>query len=159
MDIWSKALLPGHRYSYVDENLADEIKELNRRIAELEKMLSMVLAPLQNVGKTTQNYLRLTGLLLDHGGLTPDLILPDVKDPISREIVRVLMNKSEQNISQITDLVRSKRGTASRRIIREKIQELAEKNVIQQQQKGSRTVYGLTESVIKKWSQMLGFTL
>ncbi len=143
----------------MEKNLTDEIKELNRRIAELEKMLSMILQPLQNAGKTTQNYLRLTGLLLDHGGLTPDLILPEVKDPISREIVRVLMSKSEQNISQITDLVRSKRGTASRRIIREKIQELIEKNVLQQKQKGSRTVYGLTESVIKKWSQMLGFTL
>ena len=143
----------------MEKNLTDEIKELNRRIAELEKMLSMILQPLQNAGKTTQNYLRLTGLLLDHGGLTPDLILPEVKDPISREIVRVLMSKSEQNISQITDLVRSKRGTASRRIIREKIQELIEKNVLQQKHKGSRTVYGLTESVIKKWSQMLGFTL
>ena len=143
----------------MDKNLADEVKELNRRIAELEKMLSMILAPLQNAGKTTQNYLRLTGLLLDHGGLTPDLILPEVKDPISREIVQVLMNKSEQNVSEITELVRSKRGTASRRIIREKIQELMGKNVIQSKQMGSRTVYGLTESVIKKWSQMLGFTL
>lgn len=144
----------------MEKNLTDEIKELNRRIADLEKMLSMILQPLQNAGKTTQNYLRLTGLLLDHGGLTPDLILPEVKDSISREIVRVLMSKSEeQNISQITDLVRSKRGTASRRIIREKIQELMEKNVLQQKQKDSRTVYGLTESVIKKWSQMLGFTL
>ena len=143
----------------MEKDLTDEIKELNRRIAELEKMLSMILQPLQNAGKTTQNYLRLTGLLLDHGGLTPDLILPEVKDSISREIVRVLMSKNEQNISQITDLVRSKRGTASRRIIREKIQELVEKNVLQQKHLGSRTVYGLTESVIKKWSQMLGFTL
>ena len=141
------------------KDLKDEIKELNKRINELEKMLSTLIQPLRNVQKTTQNYLRLTGLLLDHGGLTPDLILPEVKDPISREIVRVLLDRNEQNISQITELVRGKRGTASRRTIREKIQELMEKEIIQKRQKGSRYVYSLTEKVIKKWSQMLGFDI
>jgi len=47
-----------------------------KRISELEKMLSVLIKPLQDVRKTTSNYMRLTGLLLDHGGLTPDLILP-----------------------------------------------------------------------------------
>ena len=60
---------------YVEKNLADEIKELNKRISELEKMLSILMQPLRDVGKTASNYLRLTGLLLDHGGLTPDIIL------------------------------------------------------------------------------------
>ena len=69
------------------------------------------------------------------------------------------MDRNEQNISQITELIRSKRGTASRRIIREKIQELTEKNIIQKHQKGSLYVYSLTEKVIKKWSQMLGFNI
>lgn len=143
----------------VKKDLTDEVKELNKRISELEKMLSVLIQPLKDVSKTTQNYLKITGLLLDHGGLTPDLILPKVKDPISREIVRVLLDRNEQNISQITELVRSKRGTASRRVIRKKLQELTEKNIIQKQQKGSRYVYSLTEKVIKKWSQMLGFNI
>ena len=141
------------------KDLKKEIKELNKRISDLEKMLSTLMQPLRNVGKTTQNYMRLTGLILDHGGLTPDMILPDVKDPISKEIVRVLMDRSEQNISQITELVRAKRGTASRRIIREKIQELEEKNIITKQLKGKLYVYSLSEDVIKKWSQMLGFNI
>ena len=141
------------------KDLVDEVKELNKRISELEKMLSILIKPLQDVRKTTSNYMRLTGLLLDHGGLTPDLILPEIKDPISKEIVRVLMDRSKQNISQITELIRIKRGTASRRIIREKIQELTEKNIIQKHQKGSLYVYSLNEEVIKKWSQMLGFNI
>lgn len=139
------------------EEIREEIKELNKRISELENMLSVLLQPLQNVQKTTENYLRVIGLLLDHGGLTPDLILPEVKDPISKEIVRVLLDRSDQNISQITELVRSKRGTASRRIIREKLQYLIEKDIVQRQQKGSRYTYRLTEKVVKKWSQLLGF--
>ena len=143
----------------MESDLKKEIKELNKRISELEKILSMFVQPLRNVGRTTQNYLRLTGLLLDHGGLTPDLILTEVKDPISKEIVRVLMDRTEQNISQITELVRSKRGTASRRIIRERIQELEGKDIIHKQLKGKLYVYSLSENVIKKWSQMLGFNI
>ena len=140
------------------KDLADEIKELNKRIGELEKMLSVIMKPLSDAQKTTQNYMKIAGLLLDHGGLTPDLILPELKDPISKDIVRVLLEKSELNISQITELVRSKRGTASRRIIREKMHELETKNIIQKQQHGSRYLYGLTAEVIRKWTQLLGFS-
>ena len=93
------------------KDLADEVKELNKRIIELEKMISVLIKPLKDIRKTTSNYMRLTGLLLDHGGLTPDLILPEIKDPISKEIVRVLMDRKDQNISQITELIRNKRGT------------------------------------------------
>jgi DNA-binding HxlR family transcriptional regulator len=143
----------------VSKDLAKEVKELNKRISELEKMLSNLTKPLQKVSKTTQNYLRLTGLLLDHGGLTPDMILPEIKDPISKEIVRVMIERTDQNISEITELVRTKRGTASRRIIRDRINDLEDKNIVKKSQKGSRYVYNLTDKVIKKWSQMLGFDI
>jgi DNA-binding transcriptional ArsR family regulator len=142
----------------VPKDIANEIKELNRRINELETMLSALMKPLNDARKTTQNYLKLAGLLLDHGGLTPDLILPELKDAISRDIVRVLLERNEQNISQITELVKTKRGSASRRIIRKKLQELETKNIVQKQQKGSRYVYSLTIEVIKKWTELLGLT-
>jgi hypothetical protein len=139
------------------KNLTEEVKELNKRINELEEMLSAVIAPLKDVGKVTQNYMKLISILIDRGGLTPDMILPDVKDSISKDIVRALLERPNQNISQIEELVRSKRGTASRRIIREKLVLLEEKNIIQKQLKGSLYVYSLNETVIKKWSQLLGF--
>jgi len=143
----------------VEKDLTEEVKELNKRINELEKMISSIITPLQDVGKITQNYMKIIGLLLDKGGLTPDMILSDVKDPISKDIVRVLLERPNQNISQITELVRSKRGTASRRIIREKLKELEEKDIVQKSQKKSLYVYRLTDEVIKKWSQMLGFNI
>jgi len=142
----------------VEKDLTDEVKELNKRISELEKMLSVLMKPFTDIRKTTESYMRLAGLLLDHGGLTPDLILPELKDPISKDIVRVLLERPEQNVSQITDLVKSRRGTASRRIIREKLVDLEKKNIIQKQQRGSRSVYSLTAEVIKKWTQLLGLT-
>jgi DNA-binding transcriptional ArsR family regulator len=142
----------------VEKDLTDEVKELNKRISDLEKMLSVLMKPFTDIRKTTESYMRLAGLLLDHGGLTPDLILPELKDPISKEIVRVLLERPEQNVSQITDLVKSRRGTASRRIIREKLLDLEKKNIIQKQQRRSRSVYSLTAEVIKKWTQLLGLT-
>jgi DNA-binding HxlR family transcriptional regulator len=143
----------------VNKDLEKEVKELNKRISELEKMLSTAIKPLQQVSDTTQRYLKITSLVLEHGGLTPDMILPELKDHISQEIVRVLIDRKDQNISQITELVRSKRGTASRRIIRERLKELEEKEIVKKQQKGSIYVYSLTSKVIKKWSQMLGFNI
>jgi len=143
----------------VAKDLSEEVKKLNKRIEELEKMLSTLVEPLRNVRDLTQNYLKIAGIIIDKGGLTPDAILPELKDHISQEIVRVLLDRTEQNISQITELVRTRRGTASRRIIREKIKELTEKDIIQKKQKGSISVYSLTDKVIKKWSQMLGFKI
>jgi len=139
------------------DNLSDEIKSLNKRIDELETMLRTVIQPFQEIGKSTSNYIRLIGIMLEHGGLTPDTILSDLKDPIEKDIIRVLTQKKDLNISQITDNVRSTRGTASRRIIREKLKNLETKNMVYSQQKGSRIVYNLTDEVIKKWSQVLGF--
>ncbi len=138
-------------------DLAEEVKELNKRISELEKMLSTIIAPLQDVSKVTQNYMRLIGILIDRGGLSPDMTLPELKDPISKDIVRVLLEKNNQNVSQIEELVRSKRGSASRRIIREKLHYLEGKNIVQKQLKGSLYVYSLNEAILKKWSQLLGF--
>ena len=143
----------------MEKDLSEEVKKLNKRIQELEKMLSAVIKPLQDTGRIAQNYLRLTGILIDKGGLTPDAIFPEIKDPISKEIVRVLLDKNEQNISQITELVRSRRGTASRRIVRERVNHLIDKDIIKKNQKGSNYVYSLTDKVIKKWSQMLGFKI
>jgi len=144
---------------FVSKDLEKEVKELNKRISELEKMINKMITPLREVSKTTRNYLKITSLVLEHGGLTPDMILPDLKDQISREIVRVLLERQNQNISEITELVRSKRGTSSRRIIRERLKELEGKSIVQKQMKGKLYVYTLTDKVIKKWSQLLGFNI
>jgi len=142
----------------VDESLTEQIKILNKRIDELEQMLSVFLKPMKDIRSSANSYLRLVSLLLEHGGLTPDVLLPDLQDPIAQEIVRVLTKRSDVNISQITELVRSKRGTASRRIIREKLNNLEQKKIVTKQMVGSRNVYRLSDEVLKKWSQILGFT-
>jgi DNA-binding transcriptional ArsR family regulator len=137
--------------------LKDEIKALNKRIDELESMLRSVVKPFQDMRKSTTNYLRLIGLMLEHGGLTPDTLFAEIQDPIEKTIIRVLTQKKDLNISQLTDNVRSQRGTASRRIIREKLKNLIDKEMVESVQQGSRNIYRLTDKVIMKWSQVLGF--
>jgi len=53
------------------------------------------------------------------------------KDDISWKIIQVLDSSSRPlNISQITAAVRSERGTASRRIIRERVNELVQRKIL-----------------------------
>ena len=141
------------------DDLSEEIQKLNDRISELESMLSQLLRPLQQVQNGTSQYFRLVQLALEHGGLSPELVVPDIKDPISREIIRALLDRNEQNISEITERVRNKRGTASRRIIRLRLGELVDKDIVEKKQKGALYVYSLTEKMLRKWTKLLGLSV
>ena len=110
------------------------------------------------ISKTTRSQQKITSLVLEHGKLTLDMLLPELKDQINREIVRVFLDRQDQNISKITELVRSKIGVYSR-IIRERFIQLEAERIVQKQMKGKLYVYTLTDEVIKKWSQMLGFNI
>ena len=138
------------------DELTEEIQRLNDRISELERMLTSMLRPLQQIQSGTGQYLRLLQLAMEHGGLSPDMVVPKAKDPIAREIIRALLDRSEQNISEITERVRNNRGTASRRIIRERMVDLVEKKIVEKTQKGQLYVYSLSENVLKKWARLLG---
>jgi len=73
-----------------ETDVSNQIKEISKRISELEALLTTFLKPLTDARKTTERYMRLAGLLLDQWGITPDLILLELKDPISKDIVRAL---------------------------------------------------------------------
>jgi DNA-binding transcriptional ArsR family regulator len=143
----------------VAEDLSEEIRRLNERIGELESVISKLVEPFQNAQDTARNYYRLVQILAEKGGLTPDAILPEVKDPISKEIVRILLDGREQNVSQITERVRSVRGTASRRIVREKLKDLVGMEVVVVSSSGSIKVYSLSKEVLDKWSHLLGIRI
>ncbi|MCE7741583.1 MAG: hypothetical protein GOP50_03925 [Candidatus Heimdallarchaeota archaeon] len=56
---------------------------------------------------------------------------PDLKyDTISESVISSLERKGRLNISQLTDEVRKERGSASRRIVRERVDKLIEKGLI-----------------------------
>jgi len=141
-----------------DKDLVREIKELNRRIEELEDALSTLLGPVRKMEKATRSYYRLLATAMREGRIGIDLALPEVKDSISREIVEVLLEGRDQNISRITDKLRERRGSASRRIVRERLKALLDEGIVVVSR--DRTPkYSLSEEVMKKWAQLLGIDI
>lgn len=66
------------------------------------------------------------------------------KDEISRLMVQSLAMRGELNISQIERAVRAQRGTASRRIVRQRLRMLQEQGVVAQVNR-DRRMYRLVE--------------
>ncbi len=145
------------------EEIRKEIKDLSEKIDKLEETLNKISQPYSEIANyisqfqsISKGYFRLLDLYDKHGSLSPEIIVPDIKDPISKEIVVILFSKKEQNISQITEELKKRRGTASRRIVRERLNTLLEKNVVECDQGSKTKKYSISEEVVEKWSQVLG---
>jgi hypothetical protein len=86
------------------------IEELTERISSLEAALREVTRPyaqlVEQLGQfqsTVNKYFRLLDLYQKHGAISVDTIFPEVKDPMSREIMRILMDRPGLNISQVSE--------------------------------------------------------
>ena len=141
------------------EDLRNEIKELNTRIAELEQVIIELREPLRQIHKAARGYYKFIELFNRYGGVSPDVVAPSVKDPISKDILIVLVDRSGLNTSQLTDLVRERRGSASRRIIREKLSKLEAAGFVTKKVTKKSVEYYISEELLKKWSQVLGLNI
>src|SRR5256885_13444763 len=104
----------------------------------------------------SRGYFRILDLYAKYGKVSPDLVIPGLKADISRHIVVALFDRPDRNIPQITEAVKGKRGTASRRIVRERLDDLQRQGIVVATP-GSRTrTFRVAEAVAEKWSQVLG---
>jgi hypothetical protein len=145
------------------EDLQEQIKSLAEKMDSVENSLSKVAAPygqlldyVERFQKISSSYFKMLGLYQRYGAISPDLLIPGVKDPISRDIVKVLFERDGQNISQITDKLKDSRGTSSRRIVRERLKELEAKGVVRTKGSPKSKDYWLTEQYVEKWYDLLG---
>ncbi|NYT11161.1 MAG: hypothetical protein GKC03_01250 [Methanomassiliicoccales archaeon] len=143
----------------------EEIEDLSKRIGQLEESLRDVARPYAELSDHISRfqdivgrYFRLLNLYQKHGSISIDVILPEVKDPISKEIMRILLDKPGLNISQITEELRSRSGSASRRIVRGRLQVLLENGLLVESAGKKQKTYEISESVVRKWSQVLGLS-
>ena len=141
-----------------EEELARNVSELSARVRDLEGVLSKLMGPINQMEKATRGYLRLVDLALRGGGLTIDSAFPDVKDPICKDIMRALIERDGQNISQIAKSLKQARGSASRKTVREKLIALESRGLVESREIAGEKVakYYLTDEVTRKWSEMLG---
>ncbi len=139
------------------------IEELTERIASLEASLREVTRPYQQLVDQlgqfqgiVQRYFRLLDMYQRHGVIAVDVILPDVKDPMSREIMRILMDRPGLNITQISEELRSRTGSASRRIVRERLEELVRQDLLTEDRGSKAKTFNVSPRVVEKWSEVLG---
>lgn len=111
------------------EDLRNQVRELSERIDTLERALRGVAEPIASATKLTERYVRFVATLLgSNGGSTPWLF-PEVKDPLDRDILLVLLRIRSGNVSQITRALRDARGRASRSIVRTRLSKLEERDL------------------------------
>ena len=152
-------------FRVAEEDQAKRIEELTKRITELEATISQVARPYSEVvhqlsifQETVQKYFRLMDLYQKHGVVSIDTILPEVKDPISKDIMRILLDKPGLNISEVTEELRARRGSSSRRIVRDRLGELLAEGLVKEKSDRKEKTYEISEEVVRKWSQVLGLS-
>lgn len=139
------------------------IEELSERIAELEAALSQIVRPyaelveqLDRFQGMVQKYFRLLDVYQRHGAISIDIILPQLKDRISREIMRILMDRPGLNISQVEEELRSRTGTSSRRIVRGRLEELVREGLVVEEKGRRANSFRVSDEVVRRWAEVLG---
>jgi len=136
-----------------DEELVREVQELRKALEELRESFAVV-------SQMAQAYLRLINIYAQYGGLSIDLVVPEVRsDPIAREIVRILFDLKRANVSQIARELKGRRGKASRNTVRAKLAELKEMGIVVEAHGERGKVYALSKRVVKKWLEMIGMPI
>lgn len=140
-----------------EEDLKEEVRRLGARIGELESMLGQLREPFSHMQDMSRNYFRLIELYMKFGEVSPEAAIPGLKDPISRDIVNALFQRGGQNISEMTEALRARRGSASRRIVRQRLAALEQEGVVRSEMRRKTVEYHVSDEVVRKWSEMLGF--
>ena len=107
--------------------LEDKIDEMSPDLQNASGSLNMTLAILRTFQEVT-NVATIFSPSKWIMRLRPDVNL----DAIERIIVDVLTREGPKNISQLTASVKQERGTASRRIIREKVNDMIDRDIVEE---------------------------
>lgn len=145
-----------------EEELKKEIESLKKQVYTMQGMLKNLMDMHKNVlqkvsmdSDIEKRYLKMLSLYKRYGKISPS-VLPDIKDPISENIVEILLDTKSANITQITERMRHKKGSASRHTVRDRLKKLEEKNVVKRIESGTGKNYTLTDKIIEKWAELLG---
>jgi hypothetical protein len=121
------------------EEVQDRLDEISRRLARVEELMLRIGPGLDEVTdsarviregfefydgmvKLMSKFTRAERLESRYGDLK--------RDEISWRIIQILDNSRPLNISQLTAAVRAERGSASRRIVRERVNKLVERGIL-----------------------------
>ncbi|TXT55108.1 MAG: hypothetical protein BAJATHORv1_40017 [Candidatus Thorarchaeota archaeon] len=121
------------------EEVQDRLDEISERLARVERLMEKMGPGIEEVSESAkvirEGFEFYDGMVRLMSKFTKVQRLESrfqelKKDDISWNIVKILDESRPLNISQITAAVRAERGTASRRIIRERIKILLRKRIV-----------------------------
>lgn len=148
-----------------EEDLREEIDSLKKQLNSMESMLKNIMDMHKNLlervstsSDVEQRYVKMLSLYQRFGKISPSVI-PEIKDPISEAIVEILLDASALNITQITERLREKKGSASRHTVRARLKEMEEKGIVKKEDSGQGKSYSLTGKIIDKWAKLLGIKI
>ena len=141
-----------------ESDLRKKLEDISTRLVRIERILARLepeMGEFQSSTKLIREGMDFYGSLFDMmGRFTGRQRLaqrfPEIgKDEISRLMVEALEEGKPLNISQLTVAVRRQRGTASRRIVRERLQHLEKLGIIEESHQTKKaTYYKLTEGTL-----------
>jgi len=138
------------------QELRDQMEALSGALDRIAKPYGQLFEYLERFQGIAKSYFRVLDLYQKYGSVSPEIVIPGLKDPISKEIVKALFEKGDRNISQITEAVKARRGTASRRIVRDRLEALERDGVVVASGQGKVRTFSVSQAVVEKWSQVLG---
>lgn len=138
------------------QDLREQMEALSAAFDRIAKPYGQLFDYLERFQGIASSYFRVLDLYQKFGSVSPEIVIPGLKDPISKEIVKALFEKGDRNISQITEAVKARRGTASRRIVREKLESLIAQGTVVAEGEGKIRTFRVAAGVVEKWSQVLG---
>ncbi|NHJ87300.1 MAG: hypothetical protein FK734_17685 [Asgard group archaeon] len=125
--------------------LNDKLDKTIERLAALENQIAKMSPDLQDASGSLNMTLSLLRTFQEVTNVATIFspskwimrLRPDVNlDAIERTIVDVLTREGPKNISQLTASVRMERGTSSRRIVREKVNDMIEREIVEEVDEG-----------------------
>ena len=147
------------------EDQSKKIEELTARISELESAVQEVARPyselvaqLSRFQDTVQRYFKLMDLYQRHGVISIERHPARSKDPIAKDIMRLLLDKPGLNISGDHRQVEGTTGKCVKADLRDRLGELLGQGMVVERAGKKGKTYEISEAVVRKWSEMLGLT-
>jgi DNA-binding transcriptional ArsR family regulator len=155
---------PRRRAQRANTDILGKVMELQRQVTAVQEAITRVGGPvLEAVDQVSRmrdlagGYLRLVELYQRFGSISPEAVLPELKDPIAVDVVKLLFEQGGLNVTQLTERLRGRRGRASRTSVRERLERLVRDGiVVKERGPGGVTVYSVAEWAVERWLRLIG---
>jgi DNA-binding transcriptional ArsR family regulator len=145
-------------------DILGKVLELQRQVTAVQEAITRVGGPvLEAVDQVSRmrdlavGYLRLVELYQRFGSISPEAVLPELKDPIAVDVVKLLFEQGGLNVTQLTERLRGRRGRASRTSVRERLSRLVKDGiVVMEHGPGGVAVYSVAEWAVERWLKLIG---